>query len=171
MKCDYALKHMYSDTISVKLKQEIDEHISGCLSCRSNIAASEQVGETLAALEPVRKDSAFWSDMSRGVRLYRENRQKKWWHTILDFLQVEPVSRRSALIGGICCLILFMVVAVYIPTATDNRQAADDVAEEVDFYLQEHTLAQDADIFGIGAFNKVFVSAMNPSKDIYIHKN
>ena len=47
MKCEYVLKKMYSESISVRAKQEIDEHIAGCSYCQEQIESCEKVGELI----------------------------------------------------------------------------------------------------------------------------
>lgn len=157
MKCEYVLKKMYSESISVRAKQEIDEHIAGCSYCQGQIESSENVGELIRAqrLNPpaIPDRSAFLHE----IRQYRAKRHHNW-RRISDFLPLEPAYRRGVFVGAACCILLCAFLLVSIPIMDENAPVAIDDNEDIEYFLQEHALTQEADLFGHGAFSRTFIS-------------
>ena len=158
MKCKYALKKMYSESISVRMKQEIDEHIAGCSYCQSEIESSENLGELIRVqrLNPpaVQNRSALLHE----IRLHREKRQKNWRRRISDLLPLEPAYRRVVFLGAACCVLLCAFLLVSIHVIDEDTMTANNDNDDIEYYLQEHALTKETDLFGQGAFSRTFIS-------------
>lgn len=158
MKCNYALKKVFSERISVKLKQNIDDHISGCSYCQKQRVLSENTGKLLND----HKDGwNFLGDklsLLRAVRQFREKREQKWWLRLSDKMPLEPANRRTLFAGATFAAALAIYFAFAVPGFENTEQLADDTFEDTDFYIQEHALTQDTDLFGQGSYSQVFLS-------------
>jgi len=148
---------MYSDSISVRAKQEIDEHIAGCSYCQGQIESCEKVGELIRTQRLNPPAIPNRSALLHEIRRHNAKRQQKWRRRISDFLPLEPAYRRGVLVGAACCVLLFAFLLISIPEMDKNDPLAIDDNENIEYYLQEHALARESDLFGQGAFSRTFV--------------
>jgi len=159
MKCKYALKYLGNDSISVRVKENIDAHISQCAFCQGQIISNKKVGEFISKLPSVERNESFWKQMMREIRTYREKKLEKWWQRLSDFLPLEPAARRTAFVGIACSAILVVIAAVYVPVYLENGTNDSQTNADADFFLREHSLSQDMDIFDHSGIPVVFVSS------------
>lgn len=171
MKCEYVLKNQYSDSISVKKKKSIDDHIMACSFCQEQIVANDHVSELLKVIKSAEVSDTRMAELLQGVRRYRERKQSAWWRSLLDFLPVEPFPRKTAIVGITCCVMMFLFTIVYFPLFTVDHPVEEISVGEIEFYLQEHALAQDADLFGKSAISNVFVSLRSSRNRVPVPDN
>ena len=157
MKCEYVLKKMYSESISVRAKQEIDEHIAGCSYCQEQIESCEKVGELIRTQRLNTLAVPNRSALLQEIRRHHAKRQQKWRRRISDFLPLEPTYRRGVLVGAAWCVLVCIFLLISTPVLDDNTALAVDDNENIEYYLQEHALARESDLFGQGAFSRTFV--------------
>ncbi len=165
MKCQYAQKNRYSDFIMVKTKKRIEEHIADCSCCQEKYAQNDaieaffQERTGLFSIKPNR------SALVHAIIQYRKNREHRWWYSIPNILPLEPGYRRAFLFGTACAIILMGYIISSIPNevapSMEFIQTSGEQIEELDFYLQEHVLTQDTDLFGDCTISKTLASLDN----------
>ena len=149
---------MYSESISVRAKQEIDEHIAECSYCQGQIESCEKVSELIKAQRLDPPEIPNRSALLHEIRQYHAKRQQNWRHRISGFLPLEPAYRRAVFVGAACCVLLCAFLLVSVPIMDENAPVAIDDNEDIEYFLQEHALTQEADLFGHGAFSRTFLS-------------
>ena len=160
MKCKFALKNLFNESVSVKVKQQIDMHVSQCPYCQGQVTSDNKVSDLLVHVTPIRRSRGFWQKILRDIRNYREERLKQRWLRLFDILPLEPAVRRTMLAGAVCGVALLLILAVYNPVSERNGQAEDESLADIEFYILEHSLAQDADLFSGATTSSVFMFTM-----------
>jgi len=154
---------MHDESISVKLKQEIDEHIAHCSYCQGQLFADKKVKDLISNIESIKRDDSFWQKLFREIKLYRDKLSRSLIQRILDILPIEPVVRRTAVAGAACCAAVIFFAVAYITPIIQNGRNIDEAREDIKFYLQEHEVLQDSGLFGGFIVSGVLVSDIEPS--------
>ncbi len=166
MKCKYALKKMSNESISVKVKRKIDEHISTCPHCLQQLELDKKVSDLIVKTEPVSKSAFFWQRLLNDVRIYRENRLSGWSRWLDIFIPTEPVLRKTAFAGVVCLAFLALYYAGLNDYVFRDKTDSIDTAADINFYLQEDAMNQHTDLFGGSAVSTTFASSIEVSAKV-----
>ena len=165
MKCKYALKNRFSDSILVKTKNKIEDHIANCSLCSEQIAKTNEVETFLKERRGLLSPKPGHFSLLHDIRNYREKREQRWLYAVVNALPLEPAYRRAVLFGSVCLVIVIGSVLFNIPDKLipimNPVLTSGETLEEHDFYFQEHVLTQDADLFGDCTISKTLVNLDN----------
>lgn len=164
MKCDTILKRMYSETVSIKGKKAIDDHISHCSYCQGQLKSESAVQRFLGGLNPVKRPETFWQKLLRDIREYRERKLESGW-SVLHILPPEVSYKRIA-VAAAACVTIAVSSTLYMAQEFESAQLTNEVREEIEFYLLEHELATDDGLFGGVSVTGVMASVPNHNKPI-----
>jgi hypothetical protein len=162
MKCKFALKNRFSDFILVKTKKKIEDHIADCSFCSEQVAKSDEVETFFKERKGLLSPTPDHAPLLHDIRNYREERERSWWYTIMNVLPLEPAYRRGVLYGTACLVIMMGSMVFNIPdrliTVLNPAQTSGEALEEHCFYLLEHVLTQESDLFGDCTISKTLVN-------------
>ena len=163
MNCKYALRHLYSESISIRKKHLIDEHIADCSYCQNEIINGKEVSSFLLRLGlklPMRRE-----ELLKSVQKYREVRRSKWWYRLKDIFPIEPAFQRAVVYGAAAAVIIFSVFVTKEIKKDTKAVSNQTESEEIDFYLREHISNQGTDILAQDAFTRSFIMLYSPQSE------
>ena len=164
MKCKEFIKNIiqyHEAEVSSSLKKEMDSHLSECKDCKKELIISKEMAELLHNADLIKKGDYFWDDLYKNVRnlrigykmakeKYRSEYYVGFWDRFL----------KPALIGFTFGLLLFLSY-IYFDLKSGgllDRREISFASEEIEFYINEHSLSENGNIFSQGGLAPVFVS-------------
>lgn len=157
MKCEKVLKKMSSERISVGSKNVIDEHIAGCSYCEGQIGSSDKIALLLAKQKQISTDSSGLSELLTGIRAYRDKKQKNILSRLSALMPLEPAAKRLVVAGASFAVLIAVYILAGDMQSSNSSQLANETVDDTDFFIQEHALTQDSELFGHGSFSQTFM--------------
>lgn len=165
MKCKEFIKNIIQyqrGEVNSFLKEEIDSHLSKCADCREELNVSIEMAEVLHNVDVIKRDDYFWKDLyknARNLRIgYRIAREK--YPSESYVLSFWDRFLKPALVGFSFGLLLF-VSFLYFDLKSGGLLGRGEVSftsDEIDFYINEHSLSENGNIFSQEGLTSVFVS-------------
>jgi len=154
MKCTYALQHYYSESISVRKKHRIDDHIAECSFCQNEIAKNERIGVLLHHFD--RKAPENRGMLLSAIQKYRNKRQEKWWYRFVDRLLIKSFVRRKLVYGAVGAVLIVGVCLISYFRKNNETVQQSNEAEEVDYYIHQHISSQSNYLLSQDSFIRTY---------------
>ncbi len=170
MKCKNFWKNIISyqeGEVSPPLKEQMDFHLSECANCREELNSSRKITEILHNMDTIKKDEYFWNCLYKDIKGVRISYKivKENYHPEYFRLGFWDRFLRPALIGFSFGIIIFLSYLYYDFKSEDfinNR--INYTSEDIEFYINEHSLAENDDIFSQGGITPLLVSFQENNK-------
>ncbi len=170
MKCKEFLRNIIpyqENKVNSSLKSKMDAHISKCSKCRKELEISRDVADVLNNVEKIERDEYFWNNLYndiRNVRIgynvvcekYRSEYKLSFWERFL----------KPAMIGFSFGILLFFMY-FYIDFKSGGlwkQKYIEFAGKEMEFYIDEHSLTENGNIFSQGELTTSFVSFQENNK-------
>jgi len=165
MKCKEFIKNIIQyqkGEINSSLKEEIDSHLSKCPNCREELNISKEMAEVLHNVDVIKRDDFFWNDLYRNVRNLRMGYRiaREEYPSESYVLSFWDRFLKPALVGFSFGLLLFLSF-LYFDLKSGGllgRGEASFTSDEIEFYINEHSLSENGNIFSQEGITSVFVS-------------
>lgn len=170
MKCKEFLRNIIpyqENKVNSFLKSEMDTHISECLKCREELEISKEIANALNSMGKIERDDYFWNNLHNNVRSvkagysivcgkYRSEFRLSFWERFL----------KPAMIGFSFGLLLFFMY-FYLDFKSGGlwkQKYIEFTGQEREFYMDEHSLTENGNIFSQGELTTLFVSLQDNNK-------
>ena len=164
MKCKEFVKNIIlyqEDELNPSLKEKMDAHLSGCPKCREELNISQEITDVLNNVEAIEKEDYFWNNLQNNVRVARigYNIAQEEYHSEYHLSFWERFLK-PAIVGfsfGLLCFFAYL----YFDLSSGGLWDAKEIrftGEDVEFYINEHSLLENRNIFSQGELTPLFVS-------------
>jgi len=148
--------------VNSSLKEEMGSHLSKCADCREELNISKEMAEVLHNVDVIKRDDYFWNALYGDIRNfrigYRIAREK--YRSESYVLSFWDRFLKPALIGFSFGLLLFLSFLYYDLKSGGLLGKAEKsiTSDEIEFYINEHSLSENGNIFSQEGLTSIFVS-------------
>jgi len=165
MKCKEFIKNVIQyqkGEVNSSLKEEMDSHLSKCANCREELNISKEMAEVLHNVYVINRDDYFWNDLYKNVRNLRIGYRiaKEKYPSESYVLSFWDRFLKPALVGFSFGLLLFLSF-LYFDIRSGGligRGEGSFTSDELEFYINEHSLSENENIFSQEGLTSIFVS-------------
>ena len=165
MKCKEFIKNIikYQEgEVSPSLKKEMDLHLSECANCREELSVTEEMAKIIHNVDVIERDDYFWNSLYNNVRNIRVaySIARERYSTKSYTLSFWDRFLKPALVGFSFGILLFLSLLYYDLRSGGLLGKAERsiTNDEIEFYINEHSLSESGNIFAQEGLSPVFVS-------------
>lgn len=170
MNCRKFLKNIISyqeNIIDPTLKSNMDAHVSKCSKCREAFEVTKEMADVLNNVEKVERSDYFWNNLHNDIinakvgytivtKKYHPEYKLSFWERFL----------KPAMIGFSFGILLFSIYFYFDFKSGGfwSQKEINSAGKEVDFYINEHSLTENSNIFSHGELATSLISFQEDNK-------